>query len=308
MRDSGGAGGAPADLAYLIEFGRVGGPAFAGAGAGVEEAGAAQHRHHQRQRHFGDRLAVGAGHVAHRGAVIAGGIERDGVHPDAEFLDQFELRRRSDEVGGDRGQHMEQRGDVGGDGVERFGLVDVGDDARTEDRVDGVAETGAGTRVEDDHATAPMLPAKAEKPANTASAPIASSMRSISFHFAMRSERVKLPTLSCPAFQPVARCAMVTSSLSPDRAETIAPQPRATAASSAAFASVTVPTWLTLISAALHTPASPARSTRSALVTSTSSPMIWTRTPIAAVTAAIAVQSSCPAGSSIDRIGYAPPP
>ena len=67
-------------------------------------------------------------------------------------------------------------------------------------------------------------------------------IRNISFHFAMRSDRVKLPTFSCPAFQPVARCAMVTSSLSPERAETIAPQPRATAASSAAFASVTVPT------------------------------------------------------------------
>src|SRR3546814_20877676 len=73
---------------------------------------------------------------------------------------------------------------------------------------------------------------------------------------------------------------MVTSSLSPERAETIAPQPRATAASNAAFASVTVPTWLTLISAALHTAASPARATRSALVTSTSSPTICTLSPI----------------------------
>src|SRR3546814_10209008 len=119
------------------------------------------------------------------------------------------------------------------------------------------------TGVEDDHAaTVPIGAAKAEKPAYSAALPIASSIRSISFHVAMRSERVKLPTFNCPAFQPVARWAMVTSSLSPDRAETIAPQPRATAASSAAFASVTVPTWLTLISAALHTAAAPARSTR----------------------------------------------
>src|SRR3546814_6269189 len=97
-------------------------------------------------------------------------------------------------------------------------------------------------------------------------------------------ERVKLPTFNCPASQPVERCAMVTSSLSPERAETITPHPRDTAASSAAFASVTVPTWFTLMSAALQTAASPARSTRSALVTSTSSPMICTRSPRADVT------------------------
>src|SRR3546814_7172470 len=125
------------------------------------------------------------------------------------------------------------------------------DDARTEDRIDRVTETRARAGVEDDHAaTRPIEPAKAEKPANSASAPIASSIRSISFHFAMRSERVKLPTLSWPASQPVARCAMVTSSLSPERAEPIAPQPRPTAASNAAFASVTMPPWLLLITAA----------------------------------------------------------
>src|SRR3546814_1758351 len=80
------------------------------------------------------------------------------------------------------------------------------------------------TGVEDDHAaTVPIGAAKAEKPANSAWLPIASSIRSISFHFAMRSERVKLPTFNCPASQPVERCAMVTSSLSPERAETITP-------------------------------------------------------------------------------------
>src|SRR5687768_13735395 len=41
--------------------------------------------------------------------------------------------------------------------------------------------------------------AKAEAPANTASGPMASSIRSSSFHFAIRSERAKLPTLICPA-------------------------------------------------------------------------------------------------------------
>src|SRR3546814_21124210 len=139
----------------------------------------------------------------------------------------------------------------------------MGHHTGTEDRIDRLTEARTWAGVEDDHAaTRPIEPAKAEKPANSASVPIASSIRSISFHFAMRSERVKLPTFNCPAFQPVARWAMVTSSLSPDRAETIAPQPPATAASSAAFASVTVPTWLTLISAALHTPPSPAPAPR----------------------------------------------
>ena len=70
----------------------------------------------------------------------------------------------------------------------------------------------------------------------------------------MRSERANDPTLSWPAAQPVARCTIATSSVSPERAETIAPQPTARAASSAAWASVTVPAWFTLISAALQAP------------------------------------------------------
>ena len=52
-------------------------------------------------------------------------------------------------------------------------------------------------------------------------APSASSMRSTSFHFAMRSPRANEPTLSWPAFQPTARCAIETSSVSPERADTI---------------------------------------------------------------------------------------
>ena len=51
-------------------------------------------------------------------------------------------------------------------------------------------------------------------------------MRSTSFHFAMRSERVNEPTLSWPASQPTARCAMVTSSVSPERADTMVREPR----------------------------------------------------------------------------------
>jgi hypothetical protein len=51
----------------------------------------------------------------------------------------------------------------------------------------------------------------------------------------MRSEREKDPTLSCFAPQPTARWTMVTSSLSPDRAETMAPQPAAREASRTMF-------------------------------------------------------------------------
>ena len=47
-------------------------------------------------------------------------------------------------------------------------------------------------------------------------------MRRPSFHFAMRSEREKLPTLSWGTPQPTARCTIDTSSVSPERAETIA--------------------------------------------------------------------------------------
>ena len=57
-------------------------------------------------------------------------------------------------------------------------------------------------------------------------------MRSTSFHFAIRSERENEPTLNWPASQPTARWAMVTSSLSPERAETMVPKPAALPASS----------------------------------------------------------------------------
>ena len=56
-------------------------------------------------------------------------------------------------------------------------------------------------------------------------------MRSASFHFAIRSERANEPTLSWPAFQPTARWTIDTSSVSPERAETIVPKPAALPAS-----------------------------------------------------------------------------
>src|SRR3546814_14596135 len=117
---------------------------------------------------------------------------------DAGLLDQLELRRRGDESARHRRQHMQQRGDLARDLVQRRRLIDMDDDPGTEDRVDGLAETGARTGVEDDHAaTVPIGAAKAEKPANSAWLPIASSIHTTSFHFPMPSVRVNLPTFHC---------------------------------------------------------------------------------------------------------------
>src|SRR5882724_1875710 len=144
---------------------------------------------------------------------------------------------------------------------------------------------------------------RTDRPAKLVLPPRASSMRSASFHLAMRSERAKEPTLSCPASQPAARCTMVTSSVSPERAETMVPQPARLPASRAAFVSVTVPAWLGLISTALQAPDAAASFTRAALVTRKSSPMICTFFPAAAVNFFMPSASSSARGSSIDTIG-----
>ena len=66
-------------------------------------------------------------------------------------------------------------------------------------------------------------------------------MRKASFHFAIRSERANEPTLSWPASHPTLICTIVTSSVSPERADTIVPKPTALPASRAALVYVTVP-------------------------------------------------------------------
>ncbi len=100
-------------------------------------------------------------------------------------------------------------------------------------------QVGAGGGVEDDVQPAVCrhgyaFPAgsaggvrpSAAAPAKRARDPRASSIRSASFHFAIRSLRAKLPTLSWPTPQPTARWTMVVSSVSPDRAETMPREPR----------------------------------------------------------------------------------
>ena len=140
--------------------------------------------------------------------------------------------------------------------------------------------------------------------------PSASSMRSTSFHFAIRSERANEPTLSWPAFQPTARWAIATSSVSPDRAETIVPKPAALPASSAALASVTRAGLVRLDQHRVAGPGRAASRTRSAFVTRKSSPMTWSLSPNAAV------KRQNPSGSSSakrvldrdDRVAFDPAP
>jgi hypothetical protein len=122
-------------------------------------------------------------------------------------------------------------------------------------------------------------------------------MRSPSFHFAMRSERAKLPTLSCCTPQPTARWTIETSSVSPERAETMAFMPAALAESQQASVSVTVPIWFGLSRTVLARPAA----TLSARVTNKSSPTTWM--PAALVKARHAAWSFSAKGSSIETIG-----
>lgn len=76
-------------------------------------------------------------------------------------------------------------------------------------------------------------------------------MRKHSFHFAIRSERVNEPTLSCPTPSPTERWLIETSSVSPDRAETTLRYPATSAAFNVVRDSVTVPAWFSLIRTAL---------------------------------------------------------
>ena len=92
---------------------------------------------------------------------------------------------------------------------------------------------------------------------------------------------------------------METSSVSPERAETMARMPLSCAARQQASVSVTVPTWLGLSSTALAS----AGSSRAAEVTNRSSPTICTRAPAARVKARIASWSFSANGSSMETMG-----
>eukprot|EP01139_Manchomonas_bermudensis_P001987 Amastigsp_a3406_21.p5 type:complete len:113 gc:universal Amastigsp_a3406_21:75-413(+) len=100
-------------------------------------------------------------------------------------------------------------------------------------------------------------------------------MRMSWLYLARRSERHGAPVLIWPVPSPTTRSAMKQSSVSPERCETMTPHPAACAFAHAAIASVIDPIWLTLSSRALQALWPSAVSMRSTLVTSRSSPTIW---------------------------------
>src|SRR5262249_1695213 len=148
------------------------------------------------------------------------------IDADTDLLDELESRRTGDDLRRNRLQEVQQH--FGGAHVRRErDPVCLIDDEDLQPLGRGCRELRSkpGTRaILQDRFHAPLLLrniGRASRPANRAFAPSDSSMRNPSFHFAVRSERAKDPTLSCPQFQPTARCTMVTSSVSPERAETM---------------------------------------------------------------------------------------
>ena len=84
-------------------------------------------------------------------------------------------------------------------------------------------------------------------------------MRRRRLYFASRSERDGAPVLIWPAAVATARSAIVVSSVSPERAETMAVQPARRASAIASNVSVSVPIWLSLIRTAFAAPSLDAR-------------------------------------------------
>lgn len=113
-------------------------------------------------------------------------------------------------------------------------------------------------------------------PAYLAPAPNSSSMRKIWLYFAKRSERHGAPVLIWPVLKPTTKSAMNVSSVSPERCDTIVPQPLLLANKWARMDSVTVPIWLTFNNKQLHAFFSTAVAIRFGFVTVKSSPTIWT--------------------------------
>merc|ERR1712151_785506 len=108
-------------------------------------------------------------------------------------------------------------------------------------------------------------------PAYVALPPSSSSIRKSWLYFARRSLRHGAPVLICPVRRPTTRSAMKESSVSPDRWETITPQPLRIDIVAASIASVIEPIWITFSRRALQAPTSSAFAILLVLVTSKSS-------------------------------------
>src|SRR5215469_8170327 len=249
----------PRQLAQLVRQFGIELPASAGARQPVEFSHSAERRQDQQQRHFGDGMRVRSRHVADRDAPGAGGVEVDRIDPDPDLLDQLEPLRRLDDGGRHRLQHMQKNFGVRHFAPECILVRFVDDDRREIERGNSLPKAGAGAVLQ-------YRLHRGRHPAKEAARPSAASMRRPSFHLASRSERANDPTLSWPASQPTARWTIVTSSVSPERAETTVRQPACRAAASAALVSVTVPAWFGFSRTALHAPSATAAATRSAEV------------------------------------------
>src|SRR5699024_10813821 len=121
---------------------------------------------------------------------------------------------------------------------------------------------------------------KALAPAYTAAESSSSSMRRSWLYLFTRSPRAGAPVLIWPAFTATDRSAIVVSSVSPLRWETIAVKPARWARLIASRVSLRVPIWLTFTSRELSDFSSIPRARRSGLVTNRSSPTICTLSPI----------------------------
>merc|ERR1712212_1202381 len=100
-------------------------------------------------------------------------------------------------------------------------------------------------------------------------------MRSNWLYFAILSLLHGAPVLIWPVDSHTTRSAMKQSSVSPDRWETMVPQPFFLARRWALMDSVTLPIWFTLSSRQLQAFFSTAVWMRDGLVTARSSPTIW---------------------------------
>ncbi|CPU65606.1 Uncharacterised protein [Mycobacteroides abscessus] len=128
-------------------------------------------------------------------------------------------------------------------------------------------------------------------------------MRRSWLYLLMRSPRAGAPVLIWPAFVATDRSAIVVSSVSPERCDTIAVKPLRCASSTASSVSVSVPIWLSFTRSEFAALSSMPFARRSGLVTNRSSPTICTRSPTSATSCDQLSHSSSDSGSSMETSG-----
>ena len=190
---------------------------------------ASQRREHQQQRELGHGARIGARHVAHRHAAALRRFEIDGVDAHAELLNQLQPGRRFDVGRGNPLEHVQQHIGIGHLARER-GAVGLRHDGNAQPVVfesgDFPAEAGRRAVMQNGfHACVCPELYELAAAAESGWSPSASSILSTSFHLAVRSTARNEPTFSWPTPHPMARCTIVTSSVSPERAEMMCSNP-----------------------------------------------------------------------------------